>query len=723
MFDTPVETKSEEYVETILSENPELESIVKEAKDFDSFTQKLREWLINLISKDQDAISILNYSHVSNSKLHNLRWNDFAAVRLIDYIDNEGRDIADLNFFNTVIKNSTMEFLFNALKNNTIEAEPDFYEDLIYLFRQLNGKLKRDIPDIRKIQSWMDKHPSGLDKKVLEHRQSRKEHIIKILIDKIEKGEMKSSKFKFPTEASNDEKFQLMNEWWDNHTFHLQFAVRSSKLLKDFLKDVIDPEHMKLMCEGETMGIPIFVNPYYLSLMISKDEVELNGSDLPLRQYMFYSSELINKFGKIVAWEKEDVVEPGKPNAAGWILPPLDNIHRRYPEVAILIPDTGGKTCAGLCSSCQRMYHFQSGNLNFNLENLSPKERWPQKLKRLLDYFRYDSKLRDILITGGDALMSTDKSLQDILDGIYDMALMKIEDNRSRPDDKKYAEILRVRLGTRIPVYLPQRVTPKLVEILKNFKEKSEKIGIKQFVIQSHFESAMEITKETQKAIRLLTSAGWTVTNQNVFTSAVSRRGHTAKLRKVLNDIGVLTYYTFTVKGYKENYHNFATNSRSVQEMVEEKYIGEVPKELDSTIQTFPLNSEKNIENIALLRDKLGIPFLATDRNLINLPGKGKSMTFRTIGVTKDGRRILEFSYDHTRTHSPIIDHDSKLIIVESKTIRKYLDQMTSMGENEKDYESIWGYSISHTERRKSVFEYPKYSFAETDDYTNIKIK
>lgn len=55
-------------------------------------------------------------------------------------------------------------------------------------------------------------------------------------------------------------------------------------------------------------------------------------------------------YGQIRAWEREDIVEPGKPNAAGWLLPDGHNIHRRYPEVAILIPDTMGRACGGLCS-------------------------------------------------------------------------------------------------------------------------------------------------------------------------------------------------------------------------------------------------------------------------------------------------------------------------------------------------------------------------------------
>jgi peroxiredoxin family protein len=60
-----------------------------------------------------------------------------------------------------------------------------------------------------------------------------------------------------------------------------------------------------------------------------------------------------------------------------------------------------GRACGGLCASCQRLYDFQRGNLNFDLEKLKPVESWPQKQERLMAYFERDSQLRDILITGG----------------------------------------------------------------------------------------------------------------------------------------------------------------------------------------------------------------------------------------------------------------------------------------------------------------------------------
>lgn len=138
-------------------------------------------------------------------------------------------------------------------------------------------------------------------------------------------------------------------------------------------------------------------------------------------------------YGQIRAWEREDIVEAGKPNAAGWLLPDGHNIHRRYPEVAILIPDTMGRACGGLCASCQRMYDFQSKRLNFEFEELHPKESWDKKLRRLMTYFEEDTQLRDILITGGDALMSQNKTLRNILDAVYRMAVAQAKSQPGTP--------------------------------------------------------------------------------------------------------------------------------------------------------------------------------------------------------------------------------------------------------------------------------------------------
>lgn len=368
------------------------------------------------------------------------------------------------------------------------------------------------------------------------------------------------------------------------------------------------------------------------------------------------------------------------------------------------------------------MYDFQGGRLNFDLDKLTPGEKWNEKLKRLLAYYEKDSQLRDILITGGDGLMSSDNSLRQLLDEIYNMAVRKIERNKSLPEGGKLAELVRVRIGTRLPIYLPQRITPALVEILKEFKEKARKTGVQQFLIQTHFESPMEVTPESSLAVRRLISAGWTITNQLVFTVAASRRGHSAKLRKVLNDIGVLPYYTFTVKGYMENNAGFTPNARIVQEQLEEKVAGRIPPDAFEEIKRLPEDATLMTENIQALRKDTGLPFLATDRNVLNLPGVGKSMTFRVVGITRYGRRILEFDHDKTRRHSPIIEKMGKVIIIESKSIHEYLSQLEDLGEDREDYKGLYGYSLGQTEQRNPVHEYPDPAAQITETMTNLRI-
>ncbi|OQX72618.1 MAG: hypothetical protein B6D61_13485 [Bacteroidetes bacterium 4484_249] len=714
--------KSEKLINTILEENPKLNTILHEADNFETVKKELRKWVMDYLRNHSEALDYYRMDEKGRKCYEKLEWKDFAAIRIMDYLNNEGNEFEDKNIRGKNIVTNPFTILWHAVKHNNIAAEPAFFKDMLYLFRQFSGINKRELPSKEQIQKWMDRHPSGLDPEIIEIRKKNKKRIIKIFIKKMDDGDILRHKFRFEPGMSYKEKYNQMLEWWDTKTFHLQFASRTPERLNKLLGRQVDTETMTVLFDAQDRGIPFFVNPYYLSLLNVDVPEKYQNTDYAIKDYVFVSKPLVEEFGDIVAWEKEDIVEPGKPNAAGWLLPNSYNVHRRYPEVAILIPDTIGRACGGLCVSCQRMYDFQRGHLNFDLEDLKPQEKWWDRLPKLLQYFEKDSQLRDILITGGDALMSSDKSLKRILNEVYQMALNKRNNNKLHKKGEKYAEMIRIRLGTRLPVYLPQRVTDNLVKILADFKQKASKAGFKQFVIQTHFETAMEVTPEAAEAVRKLTSAGWIVTNQLVFTAAASRHGHTAKLRKVLNDIGVLTYYTFTVKGYKENSHNFATNTRAVQEQIEEKVIGEIPTDKFEKIKEFPHQAKKMKENIDELRKECDIPFLATDRNVLNLPGVGKSLTYRTIGITYDGRRILEFDHDRTRTHSPIINKMGKVIIVESKSVNDYLDQLKQMGENIKEYESVWGYSIGETEPRMPVYEYPEYNYELTEEITNLEI-
>jgi len=717
-----ITVKSHILLKQLLKENPNLEEIMRNARNETEALVGVRNWVSKELLKNTDAYKFYKREVSGREAFEKLTWKDYAAIRILDYIDNAGREFDDLNLRGEKAVSNPIKLIWLAATYGTGGAKPYFFKDMLQLFRQFSGESTHEFPSREKVEEWMSRWCSGLDQRIIKLREENRERILRILINKIDKGEIKDSKFYFNKDMTQEQKYLKALEWWKDKLFHLRFAVRSPDLLNELLGNSLDPDTMKLLYEAEKKGIPFFVNPYYLSLLHVRVPYFAIGADLAIRYYVVYSKQLIDEFSHIIAWEKEDEVEPGKPNAAGWILPSSYNIHRRYPEVAILIPDTMGRACGGLCASCQRMYEFQRGNLNFNLHKLEPHQTWDSKLRGLLDYFENDSQLRDILITGGDALMSSDRSLEKILNAVYEMAIRKRNSNKKRKDNEKYAEILRVRLGTRLPAYLPQRITSELVKVLKEFKERASEIGIEQFIIQTHFESPMEVTPEARDSIKRLISAGWTVTNQHVFTTAASRRGHSAKLRKVMNDIGILNYYTFSVKGYMENYFNFATNERAVQEQMEEKIFGKVPEKYHDKLRQFPNEPELLSENISELRKTANLPFLATDRNVLNLPGVGKSLTFRTIGITRYGRRILEFEHDSTRNHSPIIEKMGKVIIIESKSIGEYLCQLEDIGEDITDYESIWGYSIGETEPRMPLYEYPDYEFKLTQEYTNLEL-
>ena len=652
-------------------------------------------------------------------------------IRLL--LQYDGQDVHELSTGQDIsVQTIRLLYQFLTEKLENIEMPTDLFVELFQLFKRLQGE-SVPLPSPQRIKSRNDRWDTGLDEEVREMRDENKERMLHLLIQKIENRKSKPSvRFHFEEGMSYEEKYQLVSKWWGDFRFHLSMAVKSPAELNRFLGNSLSSETMYLLNRARKKGMPFFATPYYLSLL---NVTGYGYNDEAIRSYILYSPRLVETYGNIRAWEKEDIVEAGKPNAAGWLLPDGHNIHRRYPEVAILIPDTMGRACGGLCASCQRMYDFQSERLNFEFETLRPKESWDSKLRRLMTYFEQDTQLRDILITGGDALMSQNKTLKNILEAVYRMAVRKQRANLERPEGEKYAELQRVRLGSRLLAYLPMRINDELVDILREFKEKASAVGVKQFIIQTHFQTPLEVTPEAKEAIRKILSAGWIITNQLVYTVAASRRGHTTRLRQVLNSLGVVCYYTFSVKGFNENYAVFAPNSRSMQEQQEEKIYGQMTpeqaEELYKILETkvsAGINEEKPKEDadtakqIRRFMRKHHLPFLATDRSVLNLPAIGKSMTFQLVGLTEEGKRILRFEHDGTRHHSPIIDQMGQIYIVENKSLAAYLRQLSKMGEDPEDYASIWSYTKGETEPRFSLYEYPDFPFRITDKMSNLEI-
>ena len=679
------------------------------------FENKFPELLAGAVDSPDEA----SFRQKIDAYLSDASWNAEGVRVVRRLLEYDGRVVHELSVGEDV-KVETLALLWRFLSGRIGEDEisPDFALELYHQFSRLHD-CPSGVPEKEDVLRWMRRWPDGLNEQVRAIREANKERIMALLVRKIEHRPASSGRYVFPEGCSEAEKLGWVRRWWGEARFHLSMAVKSAAELNRMLDGTLSGETLRIYQQAQEKGIPVFVTPYYLSLL---NPTGKGYDDAAIRSYVIYSSRLVETFGGIRAWEREDIVEEGKPNVAGWLLPGGHNIHRRYPEVAILIPDTMGRACGGLCASCQRMYDFQSRRLNFELEKLKPKENWNTRLRKLMDYFEHDTQIRDILITGGDALMSRNATLRNILDAVCKMAVRKRQANLSRPDGEKYAELQRVRLGTRLPVYLPMRVDDELLDILRDFRQKAAEAGIIQLFVQTHFQSPLEVTPESREAIRRILSTGWAVTNQLVYNVAASRRGHTAKLRKVLNSLGVICYYTFTVKGFEENYEVFAPNARSLQESAEEKAWGRLAPEAEhdflESLDGAP-NKAVAIRQFCAAHD---VPFLATDRSVLNLPGIGKSMSFALVGVDAKGRRILRFDHDRTRRHSPIIDRVHEVYIRENKPVYRYLLQLQDMGEDMGEYETLWAYTEGETERRFPFFEYPVPDFSVTSRYTNLDV-
>jgi len=681
-------------------------SFVNDADTFSEFISTFRsfleEELENYKTKDWSILS-----------------RESAIKRALVLIENEGFVFIDPNRNNQEFTSKPFFWLWKSIKNDEVYATNDFFEDMFMLFSRVFDIESGSIISKDTLLNKMKELPNGTDNEIVELRKRNKQRIVESLIPTIEENINEKSKYQFTNESTLAEKIAKVCQWWNESGFHLRFAIRTVEQLNRAMGYKLPKNIVENFERGVAKGIPIFINPYYLSLISINEDGSFNKNDRTIRDYIFYSKDLVDTFGKIKAWEKEDIIEDGKPNAAGWLLPKGDSVHRRYPEVAIFIPEGRGRACAGLCVSCQRMYGFQKGQLNFDLDKADQKIDKAEQRKSLFKYFETDSHLQDILITGGDAFMNTDKGLERIMADFLEVAVSKKNMADKMGEDDRIASFQRVRLGTRILAYLPQRVGSGLVDILKDFKAKASKIGIKQFIIQTHFETSMELTPEAVRTIEMLRETGWLIVNQQVFTTAASRRSHSMHLRRSLNKLGVLPYYTFAVKGFKENRENAAPIARVAQEVFEEKVMGKPQK--DRSVE-FYKNPTQNHKLFAQIEQEENLPFVATDRSLINLPALGKSLSFEQIGITLDGRRILSFEHDKYRNHSPVVKHGKKVIIVESKSIAAYLQQIATMGENVNDYYGIYSYSKGETEKRSKVFEYPEFDYKLTESYNHCEI-
>jgi lysine 2,3-aminomutase len=144
----------------------------------------------------------------------------------------------------------------------------------------------------------------------------------------------------------------------------------------------------------------------------------------------------------------------------------------------------------------------------------------PEEMRRAVQYIAHHPEVRDVLISGGDPLLLSESVLEPLLKGL-----------RSIP----HVEIIRI--GTRVPVFLPQRVTPELVKMLSKYHP---------IFINIHFNHPRELTPETVEACARLANAGIPLGSQTVLLRGINDCSHIIKdLMHALLRARVRPYYLY----------------------------------------------------------------------------------------------------------------------------------------------------------------------------------
>jgi lysine 2,3-aminomutase len=162
---------------------------------------------------------------------------------------------------------------------------------------------------------------------------------------------------------------------------------------------------------------------------------------------------------------------------------PVPGLVHRYPDRVLMLVTT---QCASYCRYCTRSRIVGDPTQNFNRRDHEAQ----------LDYLRRTPQVRDVLISGGDGLTLAPKLLETIIRGIREIPHIEI-----------------IRIGSRVPVFLPQRIDDELCEMLGNYHP---------MWINLHFNHPNEITPEVSRAVDRLSRAGIPVGNQSVLLAGVN---------------------------------------------------------------------------------------------------------------------------------------------------------------------------------------------------------
>ncbi len=253
---------------------------------------------------------------------------------------------------------------------------------------------------------------------------------------------------------------------WKDWRWQLRNSIRSIEKFENVTGIKFEPkERAELKKTFEKF--PISITPYYLSL-IDKENFR---NDPVFKQAFGSVNELVTK-----SFELEDPLSEDKDS-------PVEGITHRYPDRVLFHVSN---VCSMYCRHCTRKRKV--GDVDF----IPSKDQ----LQKGIDYVAANLQVRDVLLSGGDPLMLPDDKLEWLLEQITSIPHVEI-----------------VRIGTRMPVVLPYRITDKLVAMLQRFHP---------LWINTHFNHPNEITTSSKEALAKLANGGFPLGNQSVLLADVN---------------------------------------------------------------------------------------------------------------------------------------------------------------------------------------------------------
>lgn len=586
----------------ILDKAPELKAILVSYGDLETKRSRIKQWLSNQLAEtyhENPDIHPLEYILKRDTidvfrKMISQRSENLAGFSLFRYIIELLTETAD-----PPAQRPTSAF-FAELEHliRGIVGRTGIYDDKVPAFVKYEGikaaKMRsNDLSRMaRETQQHMRKYACGLENDAIRRRSQNKYKILKY--------------------------FDATELEWDKWQWHVRHIITNADTLKALVR--LSDEEYEAVRLAQRHRIPFGITPYYLSLI---DNDPADRRDSAVRAQVIPSLHYVRSM--IAARQADDY-------SMDFMLErdtsPIEGITRRYPHIVILKPIL---TCPQICVYCQRNWQIEEVN--------SPQAALPmKKLDAAIQWIAAQPEINEVLITGGDPLLLADSRLEAILSKV-----------------SAIPHVIRIRIGTRTPVTLPQRITERLVRTFNRFHIP----GKRELIIVTHYEHPYEITPQSMQAVQRFRRFGLEVYNQLVYTYFNSRKFEASMLRQKLRLIGVTPYYTFNTKGKEETNDYRVPIARLMQEQKEEARL------MPGTVRT--------------------------DEIVFNVPGLGKnylkaSQHHDVISFLPDGRRVYEFH-----------PWEKKLSLVntyiyQDVPIYNYLKRLKADGEDPSQYRSIWYY-------------------------------